>query len=131
MPDAARFTALGAGAPGSSAYTDAFAKSLRSRLGALDWSVAGQTVRDRYRGLATTGPGIQRGAVQETLQPTVDASGKLDMNGLAGLLAAANNVGNLLPLVDAERQVEAAWSRPTTSRSRESGKLGKSRFQSR
>jgi subtilisin family serine protease len=109
IPDAARFAALKAGPAGSPAYADAFAKDFRGRLDALDWAVAGQTVRDRYRGLATTGPGIQRGAIQEGLQPTIDASGHVDMNGLAGLLATSNNVRDLLPLVDAERAVEAAW----------------------
>ncbi len=109
IPDAARFAAAKAGAPGSRAHTDAFKAALRSQLEALDWSVTGKTVTERYRGLAATGLGIQRGAVMDALQPAVAAGGTLDMNGLARLVAAANNVRDLLPLVDAEREVEAAW----------------------
>lgn len=108
-PDAARFAAAKGGALGTPAYTQAFKTALRTKLNELDWDVAGQTVRDRYRGLATTGPGIQRGAVQEALQPTVDAGGTLDMIGLARLLTVANVVRDLLPLVEAEREVEGAW----------------------
>ena len=108
-PDGARLAAMKAGERGTPSYSDAFKKELRVRLDALDWAVAGQTVRERYRGLATTGPGIQRGVIQEALQPTVEAAGTLDMNGLARLVAVTNNVRDLLPLVEAEREVEAAW----------------------
>jgi hypothetical protein len=109
IPEAARFAAAGAGAPGTQEYADGFKAALRSRMEGLEWSVTGRTVAERYRGLATTGPGIQRGAVIEALQPAVDAGGTLDMIGLARLIAVANNLRDLLPLVDAEREVEGAW----------------------
>ncbi len=108
-PDAARLAAASAGAPGTPAYVDAYRRELRTRLDALDWAVTGVTVKERYRGLALTGAGIQRGALLETLEPMVKAGGTLDMNGLARLISAANNIRDVLPLVDVERDVERAW----------------------
>jgi hypothetical protein len=117
VPEAARFAAASAGAPGTPAYRNAFKAALLSQLQRLDWRVTGRTVAERYRGLATTGPGVQRGAVIEVLQPAVNAGGTLDMIGLARLIATSNNLRDLLPLVEAERGVEGAWlaanARPT------------------
>jgi hypothetical protein len=109
IPETARFAAAQAGAPGTDAYTEVFKQNLRSQLQALDWNVTGKTVKERFRNLALTGPGIQRGTLMEALQASVDAGGTLDMNGLARLVATANNLRDLLPLIDAEREVEGAW----------------------
>jgi subtilisin family serine protease len=109
VPEAARFKAAKKGAPGTPAYVNAFKAELLSELQRLDWSVTGTTVAERYRGLATTGPGIQRGAAIDALQPAVNAGGTLDMIGLARLIATFNNLRDLLPLVDVEREVEGAW----------------------
>jgi subtilisin family serine protease len=109
IPEAARFAAANAAAPGSPAFAEAFRAALQSAIEKLDFSVNGKTVAERYRGLSTTGPGMQRGAVMEALQPAVDGGGTLDMNGLARLIAVANNLRDLLPLAEVEREVEAGW----------------------
>jgi hypothetical protein len=109
LVDSARFSAAASAKPGTDAYAAAFRDALRSKLDALDWSVAGQTVKERYRGLATSSVGLVRGAIAEYLQPSVDAGGTLDMNGFADLLDYVNLVRVNYPLIDAERDVERAW----------------------
>ena len=105
--DSARFAAAAAG--DKAAYQAAFSAELRKRLEALDWAVAGQTVKERYRGLATASEGIQRGVIAESIQPSVTSGGKLDMVRLSQLLNIVNNVRLAYPLIDAERAVERDW----------------------
>jgi hypothetical protein len=107
--DGARFAALSRAKGGSAALRTAFAAELTSRLATLDWSVTGQTVKERYRSRALASPALRRASLVEALQPTVDAGGSLDMPSLAGLLATVNDVKQLIPLADAERAAEKAW----------------------
>jgi hypothetical protein len=107
--DQAMMAARAAADPGTDAYRAAYANALRARLAGFEWEVAGQTVSDRYRGTATLSAGILRGSIAESLQPTVDASGKIDQVQAASLLATVNTLANTLPLIDTERAVEKAW----------------------
>lgn len=107
--DSARFAAAAAAQPGTSEYQAAFRDALRKKLDSMDWSVAGQTVRDRYRSLATASVGIQRGVILEDIQPSVDAGGSVDMVRLAMLIAVVNNVRYTYPLLDSEGEVEREW----------------------
>jgi subtilisin family serine protease len=107
--DSARLAAGATAQPGTPAYQAAFQSELSKRLDALDWNVVGQTVKERYRGLATASEGIQRGVIAEVIQPSVTAAGSVDMVRLAQLLNIVNTVRHSYPLIDAEREVEARW----------------------
>ena len=107
--ESARFAALPARARGQGAYEAAFREALSQKLTALDWAVVGQTVKERYRGLATASAGVQRGAIAEGIQPTVDSGGELDMVRLSQLLNIVNNVRLAYPLIESEQAVEREW----------------------